>query len=200
MCSAVSSFTYTYSENSAMESVSSNSTTTTLEDHQQPPLLLAPNHHQQITGSEEHPGAEGNHHHHWIHKRLSTSDVNLSARLLLPKEEIIKYVLPLMDMESCRACENRDGLRVKIWDLDTESEHQLSLKQWKTGSFLLTSNWIIEFVKRRSLLQGETISMCWDFENLRNGVFCQFAEKNQFHGGMDLAGSDGRLCKIFPFV
>nr|GME09837.1 equilibrative nucleotide transporter 3-like [Ipomoea batatas] len=147
-------FTYTYSENSAMESVSSNSTTTTLEDHQQPPLLLAPNHHQQITGSEEHPGAEGNHHHHWIHKRLSTSDVNLSARLLLPKEEIRKYVLPLMDMESCRACENRDGLRVKIWDLDTESEHQLSLKQWKTGSFLLTSNWIIEFVKRRSLLQA----------------------------------------------
>nr|GMD63286.1 equilibrative nucleotide transporter 3-like [Ipomoea batatas] len=78
----------------------------------------------------------------------------LIARMLLPKEEIRKYVLPLMDMESCRACENRDGLRVKIWDLDTESEHQLSLKQWKTGSFLLTSNWIIEFVKRRSLLQA----------------------------------------------
>nr|GMD63282.1 putative B3 domain-containing protein At1g78640 [Ipomoea batatas] len=104
---------------------------------------------------------------HWIHKRLSTSDVNLSSRLLLPKEEIIKYVLPLMDMESSTACENRGGLRVKIWDLDTESEHQLSLKQWKTGSFLLNSNWNKEFVKRRSLQLGDTISMCWDFQNLR---------------------------------
>ncbi|XP_019172495.1 PREDICTED: B3 domain-containing protein At1g10455-like [Ipomoea nil] len=113
--------------------------------------------------------AVGNHHHHhhWIHKRLSTSDVNLSSRLLLPKEELTKYVLPLMDMESCRACQNRDGLRVKIWDLDTESEHQLNLKQWNTGSFLLTSNWNTEFVKRRSLHQGDIISMCWDVENLR---------------------------------
>nr|GMD70364.1 putative B3 domain-containing protein At1g78640 [Ipomoea batatas] len=109
--------------------------------------------------------AVGNHnHHHWIHKRLSASDVNLSSRLLLPKEEIIKYVLPLMDMEIRTACENRDGLRVKIWDLDTESEHQLSLKQWKTGSFVLNSNWNTEFAKRRSLQLGDTISMCWDFE------------------------------------
>nr|GMD65986.1 putative B3 domain-containing protein At1g78640 [Ipomoea batatas] len=105
-------------------------------------------------------------HHHWIHKRLSKSDVNLSSRLLLPKEEITKYVLPLMNMESCRACQNKNGLRVKIWDLDTESEHELSLKQWVTGSFLLTSNWNKEFVKRRSLHEGDTISMCWDFENL----------------------------------
>nr|GLL42048.1 putative B3 domain-containing protein At1g78640 [Ipomoea trifida] len=112
-------------------------------------------------------GALGNHHHHhWIHERLSKSDVNLSSRLLLPKEEIIKYVLPLMDMESRTACENRDRLRVKIWDLDTESEHQLSLRQWKTGSFLLNSNWNKEFVKRRSLHEGDTISMCWNFENL----------------------------------
>nr|GMD63289.1 putative B3 domain-containing protein At1g78640 [Ipomoea batatas] len=110
-------------------------------------------------------GALANHH-HLIHKRLSASDVNLSSRLLLPKEEIIKYVLPLMDMESRTACENRGGLRVKIWDLDTESGHQLSLRQWKTGSFLLNSNWNKEFVKRRSLHEGDTISMCWDFENL----------------------------------
>nr|GMD72420.1 putative B3 domain-containing protein At1g78640 [Ipomoea batatas] len=60
-----------------------------------------------------------------------------------------------MDMERCRACQSRDGLRVKIWDLDTESsEHELSLKQWKTGSFLVTSNWNTDFVKMRSLLQG----------------------------------------------
>nr|GME19977.1 putative B3 domain-containing protein At1g78640 [Ipomoea batatas] len=96
----------------------------------------------------------------------AASSFSLSL-LLLPKEEITKYVLPLMNMESCRACQNKDGLRVKIWDLDTESEHELSLKQWVTGSFLLTSNWNKEFVKRRSLHEGDTISMCWDFENLR---------------------------------
>nr|GMD63300.1 putative B3 domain-containing protein At1g78640 [Ipomoea batatas] len=125
-------------------------------------------------------GALGNHHHHhWIHKRLSTSDVNLSSRLLLPKEELIKYVLPLMDMESCRACQNRDGLRVKIWDLETQSEHELSLKQWVTGSFLLTSNWNKEFVKRRSLHEGDTISMCWDFENLRS--LCYSHSSPYFH-------------------
>nr|GMD66004.1 CDP-diacylglycerol--serine O-phosphatidyltransferase 1-like isoform X1 [Ipomoea batatas] len=123
---------------------------------------------QKVVDKNPPTGALGNHHHHhWIHKRLSTSDVNLSSRLLLPKEELIKYVLPLMDMESCRACQNRDGLRVKIWDLETQSEHELSLKQWVTGSFLLTSNWNKEFVKRRSLHEGDTISMCWDFENLR---------------------------------
>nr|GMD70346.1 putative B3 domain-containing protein At1g78640 [Ipomoea batatas] len=49
------------------------------------------------------------HHHHGIHKQLSTSDVNHSSRLLLPKEEITKYVLPLMDMESCRGCQNREA-------------------------------------------------------------------------------------------
>nr|GMD68247.1 putative B3 domain-containing protein At1g78640 [Ipomoea batatas] len=96
----------------------------------------------------------------------AASSLSLSL-LLLPKEEITKYVLPLMNMESCRACQNKNGLRVKIWDLDTESEHELSLKQWVTGSFLLTSNWNTEFVKRRSLHEGDTISMCWDFENLR---------------------------------
>nr|GMD72500.1 putative B3 domain-containing protein At1g78640 [Ipomoea batatas] len=83
-------------------------------------------------------GALANHHHHhWIHKRLSTSDVNLSSRLLMPKEEIIKYVLPLMDMESRTACENRGGLRVKIWDLDTESGHPTlpqAMKDWQLCS------------------------------------------------------------------
>nr|GMD60092.1 CDP-diacylglycerol--serine O-phosphatidyltransferase 1-like isoform X1 [Ipomoea batatas] len=139
-----------------------------IQEKEEEGVIIAKRQKKKVVDKNPPTGAlENHHHHHWIHKRLSTSDVNLSSRLLLPKEELIKYVLPLMDMESCRACQNRDGLRVKIWDLETESEHELSLKQWVTGSFLLTSNWNKEFVKRRSLHEGDTISMCWDFENLR---------------------------------
>nr|GMD70368.1 putative B3 domain-containing protein At1g78640 [Ipomoea batatas] len=103
---------------------------------------------------------------HWINKRLSSSDVNVSSRLLLPKDKIIKYVLPRMDVERSNACQNRDGVRVRIWDLDTRSEHELSLKQWKTGSFMLTSNWKTQFV-RRSLHEGDSIWLSWDSQNGR---------------------------------
>nr|GMC71858.1 putative B3 domain-containing protein At1g78640 [Ipomoea batatas] len=105
---------------------------------------------------------------HWIKKRLSLSDVNDSSRLLLDKEDVKKHVLALMDEERSAACESLEGLRVKMWDLDTGSEHELSLKKWQTGSFLLTSNWSKEFVRRRnlqfrpqrqmSLLQAATLS------------------------------------------
>nr|GME02010.1 putative B3 domain-containing protein At1g78640 [Ipomoea batatas] len=103
-----------------------------VQEKEEEGVIIAKRQKKKVVDKNPPTGALGNHHHHhhhhWIHKRLSTSDVNLSSRLLLPKEEIIKYVLPLMDMESRTACENRDGLRVKIWDLDTESEHQLSLR------------------------------------------------------------------------
>ncbi|XP_031102671.1 putative B3 domain-containing protein At1g78640 [Ipomoea triloba] len=103
---------------------------------------------------------------HWIKKRLSKSDVNSSSRLLLAKEDVNKYVLTWMDEERCAACESREGLRVKMWDLDTGSEHELSLKKWQTGSFLFTSNWSKEFVRRRNLQEGDCIGLRWDVENL----------------------------------
>nr|GMD43397.1 putative B3 domain-containing protein At1g78640 [Ipomoea batatas] len=104
---------------------------------------------------------------HWIKKRLSLSDVNDSSRLLLGKEDVKKHVLALMDEERSAACESLEGLRVKMWDLDTGSEHELSLKKWQTGSFLLTSNWSKEFVRRRNLQVGDCIGLRWDVENLR---------------------------------
>ncbi|XP_019176877.1 PREDICTED: putative B3 domain-containing protein At1g78640 [Ipomoea nil] len=102
----------------------------------------------------------------WIKKRLSLSDVNDSSRLLLDKEYVRKYILPLMDDERRAACQSTAGLGVKVWDLDTISEHDLRLKQWKTGSFLLTSNWRMEFVKRRNLKEGDSIGLMWDFEKV----------------------------------
>nr|GMD45000.1 putative B3 domain-containing protein At1g78640 [Ipomoea batatas] len=104
---------------------------------------------------------------HWIRKWLSLSDVNSSSRLLLNKKDVMESVLPLMDEERRAACQSMDGLRVKIWDLDTLSEHELSLKQWEPGSFLLTSNWSMEFVRRRNLQKGDCIGLRWDTQNLR---------------------------------
>ncbi|XP_031103212.1 putative B3 domain-containing protein At1g78640 [Ipomoea triloba] len=103
---------------------------------------------------------------HWIKKRLSLSDVNESARLLLGNKDVRKHVLALMDEDRCAACESREGLRVKMWDLDTLSEHELSLKQWQTGSFVINNNWSMEFVKRRNLQEGDYIGLRWDAENL----------------------------------
>nr|GMD22437.1 putative B3 domain-containing protein At1g78640 [Ipomoea batatas] len=103
---------------------------------------------------------------HWIKKRLSLSDVNDSSRLLLGKEDVKKHVLELMDEERSVACESLEGLRGKMWDLDTGSEHELSLKKWQTGSFLLTSNWSKEFVRRRNLQVGDCNGLRWDVQNL----------------------------------
>ncbi|XP_019186492.1 PREDICTED: putative B3 domain-containing protein At1g78640 [Ipomoea nil] len=104
---------------------------------------------------------------HWITKRLSSSDVDSSSRLLLAKEDVKNYVLPFMDEERRAACESREGLRVNVWDLDTRSEHELSLKQWRSGSFVLTSYWSREFVRRRNLQTGDFIRLRWDTENRR---------------------------------
>ncbi|XP_019186493.1 PREDICTED: B3 domain-containing protein At2g33720-like [Ipomoea nil] len=104
---------------------------------------------------------------HWITKRLSLSDVNTSSRLLLSKRDMQESVLPLMDDERYAACQSKEGLRVKMWDLDADSEHELSLKKWKSGSFVLTSNWSMEFVRRRNLQEGDWIRLRWDTENLR---------------------------------
>nr|GMD46504.1 putative B3 domain-containing protein At1g78640 [Ipomoea batatas] len=121
----------------------------------QPPSLL-----HLFPGSETMEGQ-------WIRKWLSSSDVDASSRLLLNKKDVMESVLPLMDEERRAACESREGLRVKIWDVDTGSEHELSLKKWNTGSFVLTTNWSEEFVRGKNLQKGDCIRLRWDTQNLR---------------------------------
>ncbi|RAL52179.1 hypothetical protein DM860_017316 [Cuscuta australis] len=104
----------------------------------------------------------------WIRKRLTESDVNTSSRLLLSKEEIVKkYVLPSISQERRNECHSFDGLRVKMCDVDTRSEYKLVLKRWHSGSYVLTSNWRVHFVKRRGLKEGDIIELLWDSKNLR---------------------------------
>ncbi|GFZ17870.1 hypothetical protein Acr_26g0011400 [Actinidia rufa] len=104
-----------------------------------------------------------------IRKVLFTSDVDGSSRLLLGKEGVEKHVLPLLGNNLAHECATTAGGNVIIFDLDTRSEHRLVMKRWSTGSFVLTSNWVKEFVSRRGLEKHDEIGMYWDPFNSR---FC----------------------------
>ncbi|VFR00258.1 unnamed protein product [Cuscuta campestris] len=104
----------------------------------------------------------------WVRKRLTDSDVNTSSRLLVSKEEIVnKYVLPSLSQEQRGECHSLEGLKVKMCDVDTRSECKLVFKQWRSGSYVLTSNWRVAFVERRGLKEGDIIELLWDSKNLR---------------------------------
>ncbi|RAL48154.1 hypothetical protein DM860_005578 [Cuscuta australis] len=104
----------------------------------------------------------------WVRKRLTDSDVNTSSRLLVSKEEIVnKHVLPSLSQEQRGECHSLEGLKVKMCDVDTRSKHKLVFKQWRSGSYVLTSNWRVHFVERRGLKEGDIIELLWDSKNLR---------------------------------
>ncbi|KAL0386106.1 UNVERIFIED_CONTAM: B3 domain-containing protein [Sesamum radiatum] len=61
-----------------------------------------------------------------------------------------------------------EGFEVNVRDVDTGSEHMLVLKLWKsTKSYVLTKNWMSEFVKRRELEEKDEIGLRWNDENSR---------------------------------
>ncbi|XP_058198353.1 B3 domain-containing protein At2g33720-like [Rhododendron vialii] len=107
-----------------------------------------------------------------IRKTLFKSDVDGSSRLLLGKDVVEKYVIPYIgpcwDREGC-ANDVVTGCKVSVFDIDTGTVHQLVLKRWSTESFVLTSNWVKEFVRRRALEKGNEIGLFWDPWNAR---FC----------------------------
>ncbi|XP_060211173.1 uncharacterized serine-rich protein C215.13-like [Lycium barbarum] len=105
---------------------------------------------------------------YWITKKLTKSDVNGASRLLLPRQEVNTYILPFLDKEQ-QAMISQDGIDVTVLDLDTETEHTLTLKKWLTNSFQLIKAWTAEFVKIRNLKQDDVIAIRWDENNSR---FC----------------------------
>ncbi|XP_059318705.1 uncharacterized protein LOC132069354 [Lycium ferocissimum] len=113
---------------------------------------------------------------YWITKKLTKSDVNGASRLLLPRQEVNTYILPFLDKEQ-QAVISQDGIDVTVLDLDTETEHTLTLKKWLTNSFQLIKAWTTEFVKRRNLKQDDVIAIRWDENNSR---FCfRVTRRNQ---------------------
>ncbi|GMH30909.1 hypothetical protein Nepgr_032752 [Nepenthes gracilis] len=78
-----------------------------------------------------------------IKKRLTTSDVNHLSRLLIGKEVAkAKILAHLTENEECTV-HTRDGLRVVIWDCDTNTSHPLVFKNIvSTRSYVFIDNWI----------------------------------------------------------
>ncbi|KAE8098889.1 hypothetical protein FH972_016920 [Carpinus fangiana] len=100
-----------------------------------------------------------------IKKTVQTSDVGDLAKLLLPAGLVRQHILPMWDAETIEKI--KDGLGVVVWDCDTNSEHQMDFKQWKSGSYVLIKQWTNEFVRRRTLKKGDEVGLYWDKINSR---------------------------------
>ena len=102
-----------------------------------------------------------------IKKRLTFSDINgKNSRLLLPKGLVEEHILSQWDARCIENIKN-NGVRVAVWDCDTDCEHQLLFKQWGNGSPVLFGNWIMGFVRRRDLKEGDEIGLYWDQSSSR---------------------------------
>ncbi|XP_059639233.1 putative B3 domain-containing protein At1g78640 [Cornus florida] len=97
-----------------------------------------------------------------IKKILTKSDVNTSCRLLLSQESIHKHIIPLFSAKQATDCGTVNGTKLKVFDFDTRTEHELTLKRWKTDSYVLTSSWIKEFKNRRKLQMGDEVGLFWN--------------------------------------
>ncbi|KAI5683405.1 hypothetical protein M9H77_04633 [Catharanthus roseus] len=108
---------------------------------------------------------------------LTKSDIDSSSRLLLGRDVVSFGILPFLDPRYAQRCETVDGTRINVHDLDTNSDHLLVLKMWKSNSFVLIGSWKRGFVKRRNLHKTNEIGQYWDKENCR----LNFTVQKKFH-------------------
>ncbi|KAL0460832.1 UNVERIFIED_CONTAM: B3 domain-containing protein [Sesamum latifolium] len=99
-----------------------------------------------------------------IKKVLTKSDVDGSSRLLLGRLLVLEHILPHLLMGNDMG---EQGVEIKVWDVDTGSEHMLLLKKWKSNSFVFVKNWTSDFVKRRELKENDEIGLRWNHGNSR---------------------------------
>ncbi|KZV16121.1 hypothetical protein F511_13257 [Dorcoceras hygrometricum] len=94
-----------------------------------------------------------------IKKTLELSDVNGSSRLLLGRKlEIVDHIGEFNP---------KRGVKIVVYDVDTETTHTLMLKKWKTNSYVLNEGWTKDFVKRRVLKKNDKIGLRWKEHNRR---------------------------------
>ncbi|KAL0420703.1 UNVERIFIED_CONTAM: hypothetical protein Slati_3093200, partial [Sesamum latifolium] len=98
-----------------------------------------------------------------VKKELTRSNVDGSSRLLLGNKGFVQeHILPNV-IET-----GGGGFDVNVRDVDTGSEHMLVLKLRKSSnSYVLTKNWVSEFVKRRELEENDEFGLRWNDENSR---------------------------------
>ncbi|XP_057986563.1 B3 domain-containing protein At2g33720-like [Hevea brasiliensis] len=102
-----------------------------------------------------------------IKKKLTGSDLGNLCRLLVASLSVRNHILPLLSGETVEQIE-KDGAPVPIWDCDTNTEQHMVLKHWRSSnSYVFIKGWMIQFVKRRNLVEGDLIGIYWDPSNSR---------------------------------
>ncbi|CAI9783143.1 unnamed protein product [Fraxinus pennsylvanica] len=105
---------------------------------------------------------------HWrIKKVLKKSDVDCSSRLLIGRNPVLTHIAPFFTNDPSEFCQNNEGLRVRVFDVNTSTEHMLMLKKWKTNSFVLLGKWKTNFVNRRKLEENDEVGLRWDVNSSR---------------------------------
>lgn len=100
---------------------------------------------------------------HWrITKVLTKSDVDGSSRLLIGRNQVLAHIAPFFTNDPSKFCQNNEGLRFAVFDVDTRIEYMLTLKKWKTNSFVLLDKWKKHFVDRRTLEENDEVGLRWD--------------------------------------
>jgi hypothetical protein len=83
----------------------------------------------------------------------------------VPSDLVEKYILPFLNTDQIKQVnqETNLGLKVSVWDMNTQSMHQLVFKRWSTSrSYIFNDGWTKDFVRRRNLVEGDEIGLYWD--------------------------------------
>ncbi|KAB5561174.1 hypothetical protein DKX38_006131 [Salix brachista] len=109
-----------------------------------------------------------------IKKKMKPSDLGNLCRLLVPSDLAEKHILPFLNTAQANQVagvvsqETNRGLKVRVWDMNTGSMHQLVFKRWSTSrSYIFNDGWTKDFVKRRNLAEGDEIGIYWDKDQSR---------------------------------
>ncbi|KAM7254513.1 hypothetical protein ACFE04_003893 [Oxalis oulophora] len=95
-----------------------------------------------------------------ITKTLTRSDLNNLCRLLIGESQIHNYVFPSWSAEDVNKVRRKVGLKVDVWDENTNSQHTLVLKLWgKWKGYVFIGRWRPDFVVKRGLSVGDKIGL-----------------------------------------
>ncbi|GAA0167293.1 hypothetical protein LIER_22260 [Lithospermum erythrorhizon] len=94
-------------------------------------------------------------------KVLKASDVNNCSRLMISKQFVQENVMPFLNDADRELVNGNGGINVSVYDGDTQSEHYVQFKLWPSSACYVFTGWSRQFTTRRSLREGDTISLSW---------------------------------------
>lgn len=115
-------------------------------------------------------------------KILTENDVAHFGSLELHPNQAYNHIFKYWDENMVsRVMMNGEQVPIVVWDLDTGTKHNLTLKKWPYAeNFLIHAGWTRDFVARRGLKVGMMIGMYWDVrsESLRFSLINMEEEEN----------------------